>query len=81
MEQLLAKHPDLKEILINNPAMKSYKVLSTNNKVLEYWEKDKDGHWIDVTEREKLKERIAAEQEEIEKLRRKKVQQDDKGVE
>lgn len=69
MEQLLAKHPDLKDIITKNNS-KTYKVLAENGKLIEQWEKNEQGHWIDVTEREKLKEQIAAEQEELERLAR-----------
>lgn len=71
MEQILAKHPDLRETLTRSPQLKQYRILSEKDVLLEQWEKNNKGHWIDVTEREKLKERIAAEQEELERLRKK----------
>lgn len=68
MEQLLQRHPDLR--LIDKSTLDqltTYRSLNRAGKVIEYWEK-KDGQWIDVTEREQLKEEIAAAQEEIERL-------------
>lgn len=68
MEQLLQKHPDLR--LIDKSTLDqltTYRSLDRAGKIIEYWEK-RDGHWVDVTEREKLKEQIVAEQEEIERL-------------
>ena len=68
MEQLLQRHPDLR--LIDKSTLDqltTYRSLDRAGKVIEYWEKQ-DGKWIDVTEREKLKEQIVAEQEEIERL-------------
>ena len=70
MTELLQKHPDLKETLHLNPNTKVYKVLTDSNKIKEYWEKDKNGHWTDQTKREKLREQIEAEKEELEKLKR-----------
>ena len=69
MEQLLERHKNLKDIILKNPELKTYKVLNENGRIAECWEKNEDGHWIDVTAREKLKEKIAIEQEEVEKLR------------
>lgn len=71
MIELLKTHPDLKDILYSNPNIKVYKVLTESGKIEEYWEKDKDGHWTDQTKREKLREQIEAEKEELEKLRNK----------
>lgn len=66
---LLAKHPDLKDILYFNPTLSVYQVLTESGKIKEYWEKDKNGHWTDQTVREKLREQIEAEKEELERLR------------
>lgn len=68
MEQLLLKHPDLEDIIKRIPHLKTYKIITEQGKVVEQWEKNKRGEWVDVTEREKLKEQIAAEQEELERL-------------
>ena len=68
MEQLIAKHPDMKNFLRDNPSMQTYKILRENDSIIEAWEKDENGHWVDVTEREKLKERISREKDEIETL-------------
>lgn len=68
MEQLLLKHPDLEDIIKRTPHLKTYKIITEKGKLVEQWEKNKKGEWVDVTEREKLKEQIAAEQEEIERL-------------
>lgn len=70
MTDLLQKHPDLKDVLFYNPNTKVYKVLTDSGKIKEYWEKDKNGHWTDQTEREKLREQIEAEKEELERLKR-----------
>ena len=69
MTKLLQKHPDLKDILYFNPCIKAYKVLTESGKIKEYWEKDKEGHWIDQTAREKLREQIEVEKEELELLK------------
>ncbi|MBR2385256.1 MAG: hypothetical protein IKA99_06605 [Clostridia bacterium] len=70
MTELLQKHPDLKDILRSNPNTKVYKVLTESGKIKEYWEKDENGHWTDQTAREKLREQIEAEKEELERLKR-----------
>lgn len=70
MTDLLQKHPDLKDILRSNPNTKVYKVLTESGKIKEYWEKDENGHWTDQTAREKLREQIEAEKEELERLKR-----------
>ena len=70
MTELLQKHPDLKSILHANPNVKVYKVLTETGKIEEYWEKDENGHWTDQTAREKLRERIEDEKEELEQLKR-----------
>lgn len=69
MTDLLQKHPDLKDILRSNPKTKVYKVLTEYGKIKEYWEKDKNGHWTDQTAREKLREQIEVEKEELERLK------------
>lgn len=68
--KLLAKHPDLQDILRANPNVHTYKILKESGKIQEYWERDNDGNWTDQTEREKLREQIEAEQEELERLKR-----------
>lgn len=70
MTDLLQKHPSLKNILRSNPDTKVYKVLTESGKIEEYWEKDKNGHWTDQTAREKLREQIETEKEELERLKR-----------
>ena len=70
MTELLQKHPDLKETLHLNPETRVFKIFTDSNKIKEYWEKDKNGHWTDQTKREKLREQIEAEKEELEKLKR-----------
>ena len=70
MTDLLQKHPDLKETLHLNPEIKVFKIFTDYGKIAEYWEKDKNGHWTDQTKREKLREQIEAEKEELEKLKR-----------
>lgn len=69
MTELLQKHPDLKDILRSNPNTKVYKVLKESGKIEEYWEKDENGNWTDQTAREKLREQIEAEKEELERLK------------
>lgn len=78
MNNLLAKHPNMKEIITSCPQLNVYKILSEDGEVVEYWEKDKKGHWNDVTEREKLKEQIAKEQEELERLRKREARAKEK---
>lgn len=68
MEKLLEKHPDVKIHLIDCPTLHTYKIFDDEHKLAEQWEKNEEGHWVDVTEREKLREQIAMEQEEIERL-------------
>lgn len=70
IDNLLAKHPDLEDMLRANPSCKTYKVLSESGKIKEFWERDDNGNWNDQIEREKLREQIEAEQEELERLRR-----------
>ena len=78
MNALLQKHPDLKSILYVNPEIKVYKILGESNNIEEYWEKDKNGVWTDQTEREKLREKIEAEKEELERLKREETRQRNK---
>lgn len=68
MKELLQKHPDLEELITTYPSLKVYKI-TDNDKIVEYWEKNKDGHWVDQTQREKLREQIEADKEELEQLR------------
>ena len=67
MKQLLERHPELENVIKFND-IKIYRVLSEEGKTEECWEKNDEGHFVDVTEREQLKEQIAAEQEELERL-------------
>lgn len=67
MEQLLARHPDLQDI-ITTQKIKRYKILNENNDIVEQWEKRPTNHWQDVTAREKAKAEIARLQEELEIL-------------
>ena len=69
MKELLEKHPDLEELITTYPSLKVYKITDHDDKIVEYWEKNEDGHWVDQTQREKLREQIEAEKEELEKLR------------
>lgn len=70
MEQLIAAHPDLKEIIVKHSTLKTYRIIDVDKKIVECWEKNKQGHWTDVTEREKLKEEIAEQKEELERIHR-----------
>lgn len=63
MEKILTKHPDLKELL---PTCNAYKHLNAVGDILEYWEKDDNGHWIDVTEREITKQELERELKQLE---------------
>ena len=69
MKELLQKHPDLEELITTYPSLKVYKIIDHDDKIVEYWEKNKDGHWVDQTQREKLREQIEAYKEELEQLR------------
>ena len=71
MKELLERHPDMKESLELYPDGKIYKILDSTypGGIKEYWEKDKNGHWVDQTQREHLKIAIAKEKEELEKLK------------
>ncbi len=59
-EELLKKHPDM--VLHNLEDCKVYKVLD-NDTVVEQWEKDENGVWVDKTpevlEEQELKRQIA----------------------
>ena len=70
MKELLQKHPDLEELITTYPSLKVYKITDHDDKIIEYWEKNEDGHWVDQTQREKLREQIEAYKEELEQLRR-----------
>ena len=67
MEKILAKHPDLKEFL---PTCNTYKSFSATGDILEYWEKDDDGHWVDMTDREIAKQQLERELKQLEVLKR-----------
>lgn len=71
MTTLLQKHPDLKDTLYMFSKMKIYKILDHNNRIQEFWEKDSSGHWTDQTLREKLREEIEIQQNEITRLEEK----------
>ena len=66
MKELLQKHPDLEELITTYPSLKVYKITDHDDKIVEYWEKNEDGHWVDQTQREKLREQIEAYEEELE---------------
>lgn len=68
MEQLIKKHPEIARVLKAHPDAKSYKYYDENNNLVEEWEHRSDGHWYDVTERERLKREIADAAEELAKL-------------
>lgn len=66
MNNFLERHPDLN--LLDKSTLEQMQVYRSYNrahKIIECWEKQ-NGEWVDVTEREKLKEAIAEEQEAIE---------------
>lgn len=67
MEKILAKHPDLREFL---PTSTVYKSFTATGDILEYWEKDDDGHWVDVTEREVAKQKLERELKQLELQKR-----------
>lgn len=67
MEKILAKHPDLREFL---PTSTVYKSFNATGDILEYWEKDDDGHWVDVTEREVAKQELERELKRLELQKR-----------
>lgn len=68
MEQLVNKHPEIEKVLKAHPEATTYKYLNDKGETMEYWERDRDGHWCDVTERELLKREIADAAEELAKL-------------
>lgn len=80
MNALLQKHPDLEDLLRFNPNTKVYKVLTESGRIKEYWEKDSEGHWTEQTEREKLREQIELEKEELERLKRAEVRKQAKAT-
>lgn len=65
-EILLQRHPDLADTI---DELTGYKLLDENSQMIEQWEMDENGNLVEVTEREKLKEQIALEQAEIERLK------------
>ena len=67
MEQFFDKHPELKEVVIKNKS-KRYIKLDAEGNLLEQWELNEEGEWIDATERELLKIQIAKLQEELEQM-------------
>lgn len=68
MEQLIKKHPEITPVLKAHPDAASYKYYDDNDNLVEEWERRSDGHWYDVTERERLKRQIADAAEELAKL-------------
>ena len=68
MEQLIKKHPEMTPVLKAHPDATSYKYYDDNDNLVEEWERRADGHWYDVTERERLKRQIADAAEELAKL-------------
>lgn len=68
MQNLLNAHPDLDAVITKD--IKRYTYFDEHGNLKEMWERDENGHFIDVTEREHLKEELAKAQEELEKLRR-----------
>ena len=68
MEQLIKKHPEMTPVLKAHPDAASYKYYDDNDNLVEEWERRPDGHWYDVTERERLKRQIADAAEELAKL-------------
>lgn len=65
---LLQKHPELKTF-VENYEVKEYQILTESGSIVEFWKKE-DGMWHDYTEREKLREKIEREKEELERLKR-----------
>lgn len=65
---LYQKYPELKW---QAPKAKTYKRLNEKGIVVEMWEKDENGNWIDVTDRERKKQELAAAQKEYELLLKK----------
>ena len=49
---------------------KVYKILTKSGNIKEYWEKDEEGNWTEQTEREKIREQIEIEKEQLEALKR-----------
>ena len=79
MEQILTKHPDLQSILkIHRP--KTYKNLTITGAIIDAWELNEDGHYIDVTEREKLKAQIIAEQAQLQIMLRAQMKEKQNGT-
>lgn len=66
---LLDKHPEL-ESTLRLYDIKTYRSLSSSGKIREYYEKDDNGVWKNVTRRERLKQEIANAQEELERRKR-----------
>lgn len=64
---LLIKHPELRD-LVHEPGMRCFKVLDDRNLVTEQWERDEDGNWVDVTERELARQELQAAQDELARI-------------
>lgn len=67
MEQLLQRHPSLKETLHKHPDTKRYTRYDDKGNLLECWDKI-DGNWYDTTELEQAKRQVAALQEELDRM-------------
>lgn len=57
------KHPDVW------PGVTRYIDTSEDGDILEVWERNRDGIMVDVTERERLRAKIVALQEEVDKYK------------
>ena len=71
MENLLLSHKDLNDFKLVLKQAKVYKVLNETNNIVEYWEKNENNEWINVTEREQLKEKIELAKKKLESLSKK----------
>lgn len=56
------KHPDV------YPLVRRFEETDASGHIIESWERRGDGRMYDVTERDQLREEIAAAQEQIERL-------------
>lgn len=61
-------HPELRKFFSEHPNVKVYKIYDSDGKISEQYEKNSRGEWIDVTEREKLREQIQEEMNTLAKL-------------
>ena len=66
MDDFLKKHPDMADCADTTT---KYTLLNEKCEIVEQWEHNRETNkWVDVTDREKLKQEIANAQEEIEQL-------------